>query len=64
MSDELEDCKKYLDKVLRTIKNFHSQLTVLGDQFVKTKGLKIDMDKDNEVLRQDYTYRLKVNLDT
>ncbi|XP_971171.2 coiled-coil domain-containing protein 40 [Tribolium castaneum] len=59
VSDELEACRKLQDKVVRSINNLHSQLTVMGDNFVKTKGLKINMDKDNEVLRQDYIYKLK-----
>jgi hypothetical protein len=62
VSDELGAHKKQQDKVLRCINNLHSQLTVMGDNFVKTKGLKVNMDKDNEVLRQDYVYKLKVFL--
>ncbi|RZC34989.1 coiled-coil domain-containing protein 40, partial [Asbolus verrucosus] len=59
VTDELDAFKKQQEKVLRSINNLHNQLTVTGDNFCKTKGLKINMDKENEVMRQDYVYKLK-----
>lgn len=59
VTDELESHQKQEIQVGREIDILHNRLTVLGDSFCKKKGYRVDLGKDNDVIRQDYVYKLK-----
>ncbi|XP_023021111.2 lethal (2) 41Ab [Leptinotarsa decemlineata] len=59
ISDEIEDYKKFQDKVLHNIRNLQNKGEALCETLCKSRNRKTDLDRSNTLLQSEYDSKLK-----